>query len=502
MKTRYYIKSIISGALLGFMITGTTGCSFLDTPPTSSITASVFWKSKSDFDKALTACYAGLQSNVTAYGQPFFDGMTDNAIVDPTMSRGMNVGYFLEGGISPTLSGIVPDLYRVCCKEITRTNIFIKNMEHYKGADISVDTRTSMLGEIMFLRAYCYWVLYLYYGEVPLIKEPLTLENQYQPKAPLNEVYKAIMDDLSEAINSLPDKTYAAAKGHATKAAALALKARVLMYQASLGVSSPDLNLVQQAYDAIDAIKVYDNASLDADYAKIFQAATQEGSKEIMFSIKYKAPTNYHEWDLGVALYSGVRPTKDLWDSYETGDTRRDKTIALNGKYTWSGGTEVTLPTTNAFLVKAIRPVLTQAKIWTQTEQSDQDAVIIRWGEVMLLKAEAANELGRPASEVVSYINPVRQRSGLTDLSSSLTQEELRRHIRAERRVETCFEFMRWYDLKRWGILISKLNNNNTDPIASPGWKISYPERQFYLPLPQAEIDKSNGILKQNPAYQ
>lgn len=482
------------------LVLGFGSCVDLDTTPPSVITETVFWKSKSDYDMALIGCYAGLQSNVTASRQPFFDGMTDNAFVSSATSYGMNVGYFLEGGISPSIGGIVNDLYYQSYLAIMRTNIFLKNIDAYKGSDIAV-TKAQMIGEASFIRGYCYWNLYLYYGEVPVVKEVMDLTNQYKPKASLNDVYKAAMEDIDVAINSLPDKTYKSAAGHATKSAALALKSRILMYQATLNRTTPDLTLMQQAYDAISQITVYSTSSLDADYAKIFQPATQEASSEIMFSVKYLNPSNYHDWDLGISLYYNVRPTKDLWDSYEVGDKRRDVTIALGGKYTWPGGQQITLPTSNAFLVKAARPVLTPATIWNTAEHSEQDAVIVRYGEILLLKAEAANELGKPASEVVGYVNPIRKRAGLSDLSASLTKDQLRIAIRNERRVECCFEYMRWYDLKRWGILISRLNGFNPDPVVNPTWSITYPERQFYLPLPQAEIDKSNGLLIQNPAY-
>ena len=493
------MKNIFKYWITSILVLGLCSCVELDTPPTSEITESVYWQKKADFDQALTGCYAGLHSNVTASGQPFFDAMTDNAYVGPTMSRGMNIGYFAEGGISPSIGGIVNDLYANCYKAIIRTNIFLEKLEAYQGTDIAA-TRSQMLGEASFIRGYCYWLLYLYYGEVPIVKETLDLSTQYKPKSPLANVYKAAMDDVDAAINSLSDKTYKAAGGRATKAAALALKARLLMYQATLNRTTPELTLIQQAYDAMSQITVYNAAMLDADYAKIFQPATQEASTEIMFSVKYNI-TNFHDWDLGVSLYTGVRPTKDLWDSYEAGDKRRDVTIALGGKYTWPGGQQITLPGTYAQLVKAARPVLTPATIWTQSERSEQDAVIIRFGEILLLKAEAANELGKPASEVVSYVNPIRKRAGLSDLSTTLSQIQLRQAIRNERRVECCFEFMRWYDLKRWGILISKLNGFNPDPVVNPAYTIIYPERQFYLPLPQGEVDKSNGILIQNPAY-
>ena len=494
------MKNILKYQIILIMVLGFGSCVSLDTPPTSEITENVYWQSKADFDMALTGCYAGLQSNVMASSQPFFDCMTDNSSVSSQSAYGLNIGYFLEGAISPSNGGIVSDLYANCYKAIIRTNIFLKNIDSYKGSDIAA-SRTQLIGEASFIRGYCYWMLYLYYGEVPIVKEVLDLTNQIKPKSTLNEVYLSTMADIELAIKSLPDKTYKAMAGHATKSAALALKSRILMYQATLNRSTPDVSLFQQAYDAISQITVYNNTALDVDYAKIFQPATQEASNEIMFSIKYKAPSNYSNWDIGASLYNNVKPTKDLWDSYEAGDKRRDATIALNGKYIWPGGQQITLPTTYAFLVKAARPVLTPASIWTGSEQSDQDAVIIRYGEVLLLKAEVANELGKPVSEIVNYINTVRTRSGLGALLMSLSQAQLRTAIRNERRVECCFEFMRWYDLKRWGILNSRLNGFNPDPIVNPGRSIIYPERQFYLPLPQYEIDISNGILIQNPAY-
>ena len=494
------MKNSLKYWIISVIVICFASCVSLDTPPTSEISENVFWQSKADFDMALIGVYAGLQSNETASRQPFFDGMTDNATVSANAAYGMNVGYFLEGGISPSIGGIVNNLYFNCYKAIMRTNIFLKYLEEYKGTDIAA-SRSQMTGEVLFIRGYCYWLLYLYYGEVPIVKTTLDLSTQYQPKSTLSEVYKATMDDVEAAISSLPDKTYKAAAGHATKAAALALKSRILMYQATLNSSTSNLALMQQAYDAITQITVYNPASLDAEYARIFQPATQEASTEIMFSVKYLNPNNYSDWDLGVCVHASVRPTQDLWNSYEVGDKRRDVTIALGGKYTWPGGQQITLPTSYAFLIKAARPVLTPATIWTTAEHSEQDAVIIRYGEILLLKAEAANELGKPASEVVSYINPVRKRAGLGDLSASLTKDQLKTAIRNERRVECCFEYMRWYDLKRWGILISTLDGFNPNPVVNPGYSIRYPDRQVYLPLPQSEVDKANGLLIQNPAY-
>ena len=101
---------------------------------------------------------------------------------------------------------------------------------------------------------------------------------------------------------------------------------------------------------------------------------------------------------------------------------------------------------------------------WEASTRSEQDFVLLRWGELLLLKAEAANELGM--GNAAESVNAVRSRAGLANLADGLTQEQMRESIRHERRVETPFELIRYYDMKRWRIM-GKLNGLELDPLLS-----------------------------------
>jgi len=127
---------------------------------------------------------------------------------------------------------------------------------------------------------------------------------------------------------------------------------------------------------------------------------------------------------------------------------------------------------------------------------SEQDWVVIRYSDVLLLYAEAQNEINGPDQSVHDAINAVRNRVEMPDVPEGLSKEEMREAIRHERRIELAFEGLRYYDLKRWRIAEEVLNNV-TDGII----EYNFEERFYNWPLPQAEIDRSQGELEQNPDY-
>ena len=253
---------------------------------------------------------------------------------------------------------------------------------------------------------------------------------------------------------------------------------------------------MEEAYQLLESIKGY---SLDESYADMFRPANQEASDEIIFSIKFLAPNSYHDFDNYYGNYGSMNPVENLTADYEEGDIRLHETIAFDDVYQWEGGEVINLSKSNngKRMIKWLRPVLTQSDFWNQTERSEQDIVILRWGELLLLKAEAANELGLPGA--ADMVNEIRDRAGLSPLPEGLSQAEMREAIRHERRVETPFELIRYYDMRRWKIM-DKLNGLVLDPDYSniiPAWSKAHE----YFPLPQGQIDFSNGVLVQNPNY-
>lgn len=480
-----------------FVSLGLTSClGVLDTPPTSTPSDDVFWQSKADFESALTACYQGMQQECMTSIMPTFDCLTDNAYGNQGSSKVYSADMIQADNIDPSMGGLVSKIYNECYAAIARNNLFLDKLANYHGSDI-VSVRNQMEGEALFLRSYCYYMLYLFYGEIPYVDKPLTLETQNIPKNTLEEVYERLITDIQLAIDKMDDKTYKEAGGHATKGAARALKARLLMFHAY----GDDGNIiysedVEEAYRLLDEIKGY---SLDENYAEIFRPASQESSNEIIFSIKFLAPNSYTDFDNYYGNYGTMNPVENLTKDYENGDLRLNQTIAFNDVYQWEGGDVITLSKSNngKRMIKWLRPVLSQEDFWNQTERSEQDFIFFRWGELLLLKAEAANELGKPGVE--SFINEVRGRAGLKPISDGLNKDQLRDIIRHERRVETPFEMIRYYDMRRWKIM-DKLNGLVLDPAyvnVIPAWSKAHE----YFPLPQEQIDFSNGILVQNPNY-
>lgn len=490
------MKKVIYTSLLLASL-GLTSClGVLDTPPTTTPSDDVFWQSKADFESALAGCYKGMLCESMSSIMPTYDCLTDNAYGNQGSSKVYSADMIQADNIDPSMGGLVDKIYSECYSAIARVNLFLDKLAAYEGSDIA-SARNQMEGEALFLRSYCYYMLYLFYGEVPYVAEPLTLETQNRPKNTLDEVYTKLCADVQQAINLMDDQTYKEAGGHATRGAAKALKARLLMFHAyddnGNATRTEDL---EEAYRLLDEIKGYE---LDENYGELFRPATQENSKEIVFSLKYLAPNSYTDFDNYYGNYGGMNPVEDLTKEYEAGDLRLNETVAFNDVYQWEGGDLINLTKSNngKRMVKWLRPVLHQSEFWNQTERSEQDFILFRWGELLLLKAEAANELGKPGVEAL--VNEVRDRAGLGPLPNGLSKDRLREIIRHERRVETPFEMIRYYDMRRWRIM-DKLNGLVLDPLYAniiPAWSKAHE----YLPLPQGQIDFSNGVLKQNPNY-
>lgn len=491
------LKKISYISLLATALMSMPSCTgVLDTPPTTSPSESIFWQSKGDFASALTGCYNAMQAKTLSYGILAYDGLTDNAYGSASSSYVYRCDMIQSDNIDPSMEGFVPQLYNQAYKAIATLNIFLDKLSRYEGGDME-DVREQYKGEVLFLRSYCYYLLYLCYGEIPYVTEPLTLNTQNMPKSDLETVYKNLIADLQTSIDLLKEQTYKESKGHATKDAAKALKARVLMFHAygdDGGVRNRDE--VQEAYDLLNGISGY---SLMERYGDNFMATTQEASDEILFSIKFLAPNDYTDFDHIYGNYAPIRPVQNLSDEFEEGDERLNQIIAFDDTYQWPGGEVISLNKSDLkkAVVKWLTPLLKAGDSWQASTRSDQDIVLLRWGELLLLKAEAANELGIAGAE--QAVNLVRQRAGLTELEKGLSQTQMREAIRHERRVETPFELIRYYDMKRWHIM-DRLNNIELDPLLT-GHISAWSEAHYYFPLPQEQIDFSNGVLIQNPNY-
>ncbi|MDD7914127.1 RagB/SusD family nutrient uptake outer membrane protein [Polaribacter haliotis] len=347
--------------------------------------------------------------------------------------------------------------------------------------DIDEKLKTRLIGEAKFLRALIYFRLVKTFGGVPLISDKSDFSSpDILKRASKEDTYLFIENDLQDAINSLPEKNeYAAADlGRATKGAAKALLAKVSMYQ----------NKWQEVLTLTNEVITSKQYDLTTNYEDIWKEIG-ENNTESIFEIQAKggdAPTAGVQ---GYSVTQGARgdggwgwgfntPTEDLANSYEPNDARRDATIIFRGETLFDGRLVPNTVTNAMYNQKAYSSANSDA--W----ETGKNIRILRFAEVLLMNAEAALEVGGDAA---TPLNRVRKRAGLDDATvvDKMTVWKERRH-------ELAFEHDRYFDLVRQGragVILRAHGKNFIDG------------KHEVFPIPQEQIDKSGGILTQNPMY-
>lgn len=512
------MKRIIYLLIIAF---GVTSCVDLDLNPNDKPSSGTFWKTADDFNFALTAAYGSMRRNMYSFSTPCWDNLTDNGYGQHAEGQYGQTTHMVQGSTDPSSGGFVSEVYLGALADVARVNIFLKNLKNFSGLDEAA--KKGYEAEARMLRAFYYSYLYRCYGDVPIIDEPLTLETQYQEKKSAEDVYKFIVDDIDFAIANLSDKTYGASKGRWTKNAAKAYKARMVLYTAYDNSGNMVSAKMNEAKSLLSEINGY---SLSPEFTDNFLDVKQESSPEIMMSIKFLAPNTTHNADMWYTNWMVVSPLINFVEEFEMldgspgtplpkkagnkftvdfdiftnaslqgRDPRLAKTVFID-KYELNGTTysPSNARTTGIGLFKFISKNLTPP--YDYSTLSQQDWVIMRYADVLLMLAEVENELNGPSATVYNSINQIRTRAGMPNLPAGLSKDEMRKKIRHERRVELAFEGHRFFDLKRWKTAKTVLNAVNDAPIT-----YKFEDKHYLWPIPQSEIDKNQGRLIQNPNY-
>ena len=427
----------------------------------------------SDFTYVWTHC---IRADDNEKGSTASDAATDGNVFN-------NFGYVATNGhIKNNWNGHYKIIYDA--NELINTAV--------ASGDTSNGTMVN-IAEAKAIRAFCYFELRRDYGEVPINLKTIDVPaDEVAPKSTVAQVDAQIIKDLTEAAEVLPSQWPSSYLGRATKGMANALLAKLYLYQ---GNWAKALELSETVINS----GVYQlNASYDNEFTK-----AGNNSKESVFEIQktYDYPTkytnNFYEcqgvrgsgtWDLGWGFNV---PSVELVAAYENGDLRKKTTILTSGGPDIYGSAGYTLPS-----VPTIAQQYWNGKAYTypaeriqyaQNKNHWENIKIIRYADVILMAAEAANELGQ-SGKAANYVNMIRNRAGLANTTAA-DQVTLRAAIKQERRIEFAMEFERFYDLVRWG-----------DAPAVLGAK-GYTDKNKYFPIPQEAIDKSQGVLVQNPNY-
>lgn len=483
-------------------IVALSSCNFLEREPWDSVDTSNGFQTQADAVAAVNAAYQPLQW-AKIYNMRIWtlDIIAGNSVVGAGGGEDGIETVEMSNFIADADNFTALDLWRGPSPGILRCNFVLQNVPKM---DIQDEMRNRLLGEAHFLRAHYYFLLVRLFGEVPLTTEPLTSDSELlSARAPVSDIYALIESDLRAAIQMLPAKSsYSATDiGRATKEAAMAELMRVLLtYQ-------PDNSRYEEVISLSNQITAMGYKLAD-NYSDLWNPEKQNGVESI-FEVQYYGKTNYDFWsnenqcswlstftgprNSGMAAggYGWNQPTAEFVSQYEDGDLRKEKTIFYTGCPTFDGITYSSSYSTTGYNVRKF--LLTKAQS-PDYNTSNQNWVVTRYADVLLMKAEALNELGRTTlSEEPLY--EVRRRAGLTDRSKieGLTQAQMRDKIIHERRMELAFEGQRWFDMLRYK------DNYALDFLHSIG-KTNATQKHLLFPIPAQEIE-ANPLLTQNPGW-
>ena len=402
----------------------------------------------------------------------------------------------LSNFVTSTDNQGVLDLWRGPWPGILSSNIIIKT-----APELNIDEtiKNRCLGQAYFLRAHYYFILVRFFGDVPLVTEPQDVNGDLYPaRAPKTEIYKLIISDLEKAIQFLPTKQQYgdSDKGRASKGAAIGALAKVYL---TLGQWQKVVDLTTQLEGM--------GYALNTDYSDNFNI-NKENSVESLFEVQYASDGGYDFWSnenqsSWTSTFMGPRganfvgggwgwnqPTQEFVNSYEAGDKRKEKTIFYEGCPDYDGKEYKANYSLTGYNVKKF---LVPLSAFPSYDNSPLNFPIMRYSEVLLMKAEALNELGQTSLAIVP-LNLVRGRAGLAAVTSGLSQTAFRDKVLHERRMELAFEGQRWFDLIR--VNDGQYGLNFLHSIG----KTNASTKHLLLPIPQIERDR-NPNLTQNPGY-
>lgn len=462
------MKKILVLASLATLLMTSCGDSFFDLEPASSVTIDKIYKTASDYNVAVIGCYAKLQSQVNFYTE-CCEYRSDNlSLGAPT--AGTQDRYDIDHFTEKPSNGILSSYWANFNNNVYRCNLLLDQID---GANFAENLKKQYKGEAMFIRALNYFNMYRIWGGVPATKHVVSAAEALKVARYSDEqMFDLIAGDLKEIVdnNYLPETYSSADMGRATSGAAKALLGKVYLTFHKWTEAKDILSQLIGKYQLVSPI------------AQVFNV-DNKNNNEIIFAVHFNKEIEgegHSYWYNLTNASDDTNQTSSLLNTFPTGDARKDlityvqveKNVRLMNKFY-----DTKSPT-------------------FKTVGNDQ--ILLRYADVLLMYAEALNEIQYDASEgslALKYLNAVRQRAGISNLTAKQlpTQEKFRKGILVERQREFPYEGQRWFDLVRMGFAKSVMAENG----------VEIKDYQLLFPIPQQEIEKvgDKSILWQNPGY-
>lgn len=522
--------------------------SYLDTPPLHQLSENVWWNNEKQAKLMVDNCYAQLPDHNII---PFRDGYSDNAIW-----RSQNL---MGDGSMTAFAGKVKDEWKYA--KIAQLNYVLEGLEKAKGT-LSEDTYAHLRAEVRFIRAYLYYDMLFFFGDVPLVTKVLTVDESRQTgRTPRAEVLSFVLNELNEVlvdIKRAPNED----SGRVNEQVVNAYLSRVYLYEKNYDKVLEHTKAVMDS-GKYGLYRAFDKDLQTNSYEELFRPQNDGSTNEVIFEVQYNNPLKLSDINRNLSAssspYTGwgwSMPTEDLVDDYECieGHALADceklgcKHVAeraaieaqgLFGEYEYrdprlkstivTPGWEWKVDGKVSFTFNPEdkdNPDHIQKKPWStgyvvtkwvdmkganaDRTKAYKNITLIRYADVMLMRAEALIEKNENLQEAANLINEIRDRARMPKNIMVTNQADMREKLRHERRIELAIEGLRYYDIIRWRIC-DKVKNGDVYGFAMMNeetgkrenifmekriWK----DHMYVWPVPQDALDL-NQSLKQNTGW-
>jgi hypothetical protein len=489
--------------LVAALVAGGSGCSdFLEETDKSNFTVDSYFTRPEHATSAVNSIYENLKTTTGGGfgGAPWMMLEFGTGLANTELGQAQN-SIFVRNLVNTSDNEYSRVYWVASYKGIGNANLVLAKVPAIAMDDV---VKKKALGEARFLRAHYYYNLVRIFGKVPLITEPVELASTtlYPEQASEEEVYKLIVDDLVAAESAgLP---FTDPSGRVSTGAIKSMLASVYLTMAGYPLQK-GAEYFKKAADKANEVITANQYSLFTTYDDLHSLAKKNIGENI-FMVQFATNIQPSGWQTsiipynqGISAYSdetgAIFANKEFVESYEKGDLRAQEKQFYYRSYSLSNDRKTVVDLGGYYIYKHFD---TQAHL--TTANSDLNWPLIRYAEVLLTYAEAANEVSGPTADALEAVNKIRRRAKLPDLAG-LTKEQLRESIWKERWYELSFENKTWFDMAR----LRKAFNVSTKGFDNfVGHKFSYgpvlKERELLFPIPTAEI-RNNSKLKQNTGY-
>ncbi|QEL03577.1 RagB/SusD family nutrient uptake outer membrane protein [Olivibacter sp. LS-1] len=502
------VKRVITAVLIVSVMIFAVGCTdklSLENPNTQ--TDANFWKNEEDVLSGLAATYKVLKDINRGYfgvrGVELSNGRGDDFFIRNDVQSLYQLSTFTNNPTTTTPRDIYDGFFR----GIFRANQVIENTPN---ASIDEAKKAELIAEAKFLRALNYFYLIINFGDVPLISSvPKEREQYFAPPANQTDLWNFIIADLTEAKNTLPLNYSDVYIGRATNGAAIAQLGKVYLYMERWEDAANELDIITKA--------PYDYTLLD-DYEHNFMAA-YDNNKESLFEVQMQNVGGPQPWagenanesqgttvaqefaPAEVAGWFEAFPTNKIFQAFQqekTADGDFDARMYASLVWDYPGALYYNRPFSTIKKQFGFNAMIRKYQNWRNNDEgifiSENNEKVIRFADVLLMRAEALVQLGR-IEEAYPLIDRIRTRAKLAPLAAGKNQQAMMIEIMHQRMLEFFREGLRFYDLRRWGKLADEIAASDKE-----GRQFLTLPRHELFPIPQDELN-TNPNMVQNPNW-